>query len=71
MATTRLTLNPQKIKVPANGSFSEDVSIPSDKAFYLGDSGTDGSWRITRSGDNLVFQQREGGAWVTKSTMNG
>ncbi len=36
---------------------------------YLGASGTNGSWRIGRSGDDLVFQRRESGAWVTKLTI--
>ena len=38
-------------------------------AFYFGDADTDGTWRIVRSGNNLVFQRREGGGWVTKNTM--
>jgi len=38
-------------------------------AYYLGNSGTDGSWRITRSGNDLVIQRREAGNWVTKSTV--
>jgi hypothetical protein len=52
-------------------SREDDVCVESDKAFYLGDKDTDGSWRITRSGDNLVMQQRESSVWVTKSTING
>jgi hypothetical protein len=38
-------------------------------AYYLGNSSTDGSWRITRSGNNLVIQRREAGDWVTKDTV--
>lgn len=38
---------------------------------YLGNTTTDGSWRITQSGDDLVFQQRESGTWNTKSTISG
>ena len=37
--------------------------------FYFGAEGTDGSWRIGRSGNNLVFERRESGSWVTKSTI--
>jgi len=36
---------------------------------YFGASGTNGSWRIGRSGDNLVFERREAGSWVTKLTV--
>lgn len=36
---------------------------------YFGDSGTDGSWRIGRSGNNLVHERRESGSWVTKMTV--
>jgi hypothetical protein len=38
---------------------------------YLGDSTSDGSWRFTASGDNLLIQQRESGTWNTKSTISG
>lgn len=41
----------------------------STTAVYLGDSSTDGSWRMVRSGNNLVFERREGGAWVIKQTI--
>ncbi len=41
-----------------------DVELASNNAFYLGDPNTDGSWRIIRSGNNLVFQSRKSGAWV-------
>ena len=37
---------------------------------YLGPSGTDGSWRMVRSGNDLVFQRRESGTWTTKSTIS-
>ena len=36
---------------------------------YFGASGTNGSWRIGRNGDNLVFERREAGSWVTKLTV--
>ncbi len=46
-----------------------DVEITSTAAYYMGDPTTDGSWRITRSGNDLVIQRRESGSWVTKSTI--
>jgi hypothetical protein len=46
-----------------------NIEIGSGDAFYFGDPDTDGSWRITRSGSNLIFQRRESGTWVTKDTM--
>lgn len=46
-----------------------DVEIGSANAFFMGDPTTDGSWRITRSGNDLVMQRRESGSWVTKSTI--
>lgn len=36
---------------------------------YFGGSGTNGSWRIGRSGDDLVIERRESGAWVAKMTI--
>lgn len=48
-----------------------DVEIGSTNAFYLGDPTTDGSWRIIRSGDDLLMQQRESGVWNTKQTISG
>lgn len=51
--------------------FGNSVDIPSSSAYYLGDPNVDTSWRIIRSGDNLVFQQRESSVWNTKSTITG
>lgn len=48
-----------------------DVEINSSNAFYLGDPGTDGTWRIIRSGDDLLMQQREAGTYNTKQTISG
>lgn len=50
------------------GKQSDDVVVKSTDAFYLGDPNVDGSWRVTRSGNNLVRQRRESGSWVTKGT---
>ncbi|MBN2036583.1 MAG: hypothetical protein JW768_07550 [Chitinispirillaceae bacterium] len=54
----------EKLEVDGN------IKIGSSDAFYLGDANTDGSWRFTRSGNNLVFQRRESSTWVTKSTIS-
>ena len=48
---------------------NNDITTGSGNAFYFGDASTDGSWRITRNGNNLVFERRESGAWVTKVSM--
>jgi hypothetical protein len=45
------------------------AQIVDTEAFYFGDATTDGTWRIIRSGTDLVFQRREAGVYVTKSTM--
>ncbi len=46
-----------------------DLYIQPSQAFYFGNEQTDGSWRIIRNGDNLLFQRLEVGTWVTKETM--
>ena len=48
---------------------SGNIQTTSDKAFYFGDPTVDGTWRIVRSGDNLVYERRESGSWVTKLSM--
>ena len=47
------------------------VEINASGAFYLGDPDTDGTWRIIRSGDDLLMQQREAGTYNTKQTISG
>jgi hypothetical protein len=47
-----------------------DMGCGSDKAFYFGDTGTEGSWRIIRDGNNLVMQRRESSVWTTKQTIS-
>lgn len=54
-------------KLDVNG----DVEIGDANAYYLGDPTTDGSWRITRIGDDLLMQQREAAVWNTKQTISG
>ena len=51
--------------VYASGYFETDAY----GMFYWGDPTSDGTWRITREGDNLVVQRRESTYWVTKSTF--
>ena len=41
-----------------------------DATLYLGDRRTNGSWRVSRSGDDVAWQRREAGNWVTKSTID-
>jgi len=41
------------------------------KGLYFGDASTDGTWVIERSGDDLVFKQRESGSYVLKHTFSG
>lgn len=60
-----------------NTTFGDDVSVTGDvdaatvesPYYYLGDPDTDGTWRITPSGSDLVFQRRESGSYVTKDTI--
>lgn len=37
---------------------------------YFGDTATDGTWRIGRSGSDLVIERRESGSYVTKQTIS-
>ena len=45
------------------------IELPATGSVYLGAPTADGTWRIVRSGDDLAFQRRESGAWVSKSTV--
>ena len=49
---------------------SGDIELGDSDAIVLGDPNTDGSWRIIRNGNDLVFQRRESAAWVTKQTIS-
>jgi len=44
-------------------------TIAQDKAFYLGDSSTPGSWRIRINAGNLVFENYDGSSWNTIETF--
>jgi len=59
----------QTLRINANTSNYGDLILQDTKSFYFGDANTDGTWRIIRVGNNLEFQRRESGTWVTKSTM--
>lgn len=76
------TANARRMVIDANGNAGININDPSSKldvggdietgdanAFYFGDPTTDGTWRIMRSGNNLVFQRLESGVWVTKTAM--
>jgi len=52
-----------------NLTIAGHVEIPSTDAFYLGDTTTDGSWRIIRSGNDLQFERRESSSWVSKGSF--
>jgi hypothetical protein len=45
------------------------VEVSSTRYYVIGDLNTDGSWRMARSGNNLIFERRESGSWVTKQTI--
>lgn len=47
-----------------------DQVLDSDKATYLGDKDTDGTWRTLRNGDDLIVQRRESGSYITKQTVS-
>lgn len=55
-----------KLYDPINGS----INIYQG-AYYLGEAGTNNSWKIIRSGNNLLFQRYISGSYVTKSTIAG
>jgi hypothetical protein len=45
---------------------NSDIEATSTSVFYFGDTTTDGSWRIKRDGNDLVFERRESSAWTEK-----
>lgn len=47
----------------------ESVEVGSAKWFYMGDPTTDGTWRMGRSGNDLLMERRESGSYVTKQTI--
>jgi hypothetical protein len=57
---------------PSGGlaSLVGDFAVASTNYHYWGASTVDGSWRIGRSGNDIVIERRESGVWVTKSTIS-
>lgn len=43
--------------------FTEDVVVDSSKYIYLGDSDTNGTWRIGRDTTKFVIERRVTGSW--------
>jgi len=66
MLVERLNTIEQRLRVVES---LEALDTSATGALYLGDPATDGSWRITRSGNNLVIQRRESAVWTTKDTI--
>ena len=62
---TTYTYTDPALLVRGNG----DVSVSKSEAFHFGDPDTDGTWRITRDGTNLVFELRVSGSYVTKMAI--
>jgi len=69
-ATTQATSPTSAAVVTAGGiGVAKDAVLSATSAIYLGDAATDGTWRYVRSGNDLLFQRREAGVWVTKLTI--
>jgi len=54
---------------PSGGlaSLVGDFAVASTNYHYWGASDTDGSWRMGRSGDNIVIERREAGSYVSSA----
>jgi hypothetical protein len=65
------TNNLERGRVSGSGelSWGGDIQTTSTCAFYFGGKTTDGSWRMIRSGDDLNFERRESGSWVSKGSF--
>jgi len=48
---------------------TSDMQVGGSSAFYIGAENVDGSWRIIKSGSDLVMQVRASGTWSTRSTI--
>lgn len=51
------------------GPFGTSVTAASTGYVYFGAEATDGTWRIGRSGNDLVIERRESGSYVSKQTI--
>ena len=47
-----------------------DIEIPLANFYYFGDPNTNGSVRMSVSGDKFLIQRRQSGNWVTKRTFS-
>lgn len=47
-----------------------DLRLGSGSAIYLGSPTQDGSWRLRRDANNLVYERRESSSWVLKQTIS-
>ena len=47
-----------------------DYETVQDKAYYIGDKDTDGTWRIIRNDNDLMIERREGGSYEIKNIIN-
>lgn len=48
---------------------ADGLEVKSDVGVIFGDAGTNDSWQIIRSGNDLVIQRRESNTWITKQTI--
>ncbi len=48
----------------------QDLNNITNQYNDLGAPGTNGSWRLIQSGNNLSVQRLEGGVWVEKSSFH-
>jgi uncharacterized protein YycO len=49
-----------------------DLVVGDDGEIYVGGLPTaEGTWKIAKDGDNLIFQRFDGGSWITKDTIIG
>lgn len=46
-----------------------DAEVGAAAAFYIGDSGSDGSWRMRINGGDVVWEKRETGTWNQKGSF--
>ena len=76
-----INTNDTNEKIYANGAWNRfafwgqdvefnSVEVDAAEAYYLGDKATNTSWRIIRDGDDLSFERREAGAWVSKGVIS-
>ena len=57
------------LRLNSNVLIKHDFTIGSTSAFYFGDSTTDGTWKISRNGTDLVIERRESGSYVEKGSF--